>query len=216
MKNLFLIFCIIHTIANAQAVRILSADAYISTDTNCNAYLSCKVRTAHSGCSRISETVNLSSDTIYILVCYESGFLTTTCTNTDTFCIGNLSEENYTVKLTTAISGIDPTALCGTSNKTDSVFFALNFDPLGLSSFSDDKLNIAILNDQSISLFSTESGLAIIQILDVLGRQYYNAQTEVTNGMNNVTLNMAKLASGVYLYCVQVGARKKVIKYMKQ
>ena len=215
MKNvIILIFTFICVSANAQAIVVQEASAYYIEEDSCNAILSARIRLGSTGCWQKGYTLNVQGDTVLLEACYDSGPASATCTRYDTFCLGNLPIGVYIVKLVASrtYNGVD----CDVTNWRDTAFATLQIGPVGIKQIDGTNIDAWLYSYNSLHLHAPYAGTAGIQVFDALGGLHHSSQAQVSEGKNEIMLDIPNLPSGLYLYHIQLGQQRKVLKYIKQ
>ncbi|MBS1613323.1 MAG: T9SS type A sorting domain-containing protein [Bacteroidetes bacterium] len=200
---------------SAQAVLIQEVNAHFLQDgDSCNAILATKVRLGSTGCWLKGYNVNVEGDTVLLDACYDSGMFSATCTRYDTFCLGNLPIGAYIVKLVASRTdnGVD----CDVTNWRNTAFTTLQIGPVGIKELGGDNIIATLRGYNSLNLNTSHPGTAGIKVYDALGRLHHSSNTQVSVGKNDIDLDIPNLPRGLYLYHIQLGQQRKVLKYVKQ
>lgn len=173
-----------------------------------------------AGAAKQSSSLVQSNDSIFYTACYYMGangqgeeYLP------DTIVIPPLHSGTYNLRVTINRTPFPGDDYCDSLQQVqtrvyDTIITVSKYT--GITQAGGAQLQAVLLNSELMQLHAPYAGTANIQVLDVAGKQCYIAQRQVVEGKNEVHLNMAALPSGLYLYHIQLGEQRRVLKYVKQ
>lgn len=164
-----------------------------------------------SPCSVDDFSLAHNNDTIGVTVCYEAGFIQSTCPRVDTFDLG--IRQNNPIKVIAAFLQNSDGVCKSSSLFQDSFTLEIHPEYNNLKNLDASEINVTPNPVNSILKIQNSSALTSFQILSTSGRVLM--QRSVTK-QTNLEIDVSALAAGLYFLQLWDGKRQVVRKFVKQ